>query len=468
MMKAIISPFNILCFALLTITSGVRAQYQWHIIHENQIDTFFYVFDQISCNGNNYSATGARFNYVTTPNEPFVAHSTDSGVTWSYCMVADSRKYVADFNDIQQIDSLDAIAVGYPGLIFFTKDGWATSIQDSAMYGDASSYSEVGSEDHRYTNCYFSSGSEGLISGNGGLCWTTDSGSHWGDFIDSNFDQGFGEIHSYGQGMFRVIKFQSGYPLPTRGNDILRCVLTTRDYWTTTDTSIIQYTGPLSDTTVNHNFFFGNGDTLYSLSYPADTSYHQTIMGVSPDMGAHWGYVLSAENINFKEPQITSRNRDTFVIWDIQDTAGLILVSTDDAKSWLKVTVPSPLILSHNPFYRINSVSVGSGGRVVASIDISTGDSTGVGGGSSVLAYLEPVPSSVAPAASSQTNFTLYPNPATNILNIASPAGTISISDPLGRSYEVKQTGNTLDISSLPSGVYFLSDGVSRAKFVKE
>jgi hypothetical protein len=62
----------------------------------------------------------------------------------------------------------------------------------------------------------------------------------------------------------------------------------------------------------------------------------------------------------------------------------------------------------------------------------------------------------------------VYPNPATNSISIANSNRPLSILDPLGRSYEVKQTGNTLDVSSLPPGVYFLSDGVSRAKFVKE
>jgi hypothetical protein len=55
-----------------------------------------------------------------------------------------------------------------------------------------------------------------------------------------------------------------------------------------------------------------------------------------------------------------------------------------------------------------------------------------------------------------------------NSITIASSAGPFSIFDPLGRSYEVKQTGNTLEVSSLPPGVYFVSDGHSRVKFVKE
>jgi photosystem II stability/assembly factor-like uncharacterized protein len=67
-----------------------------------------------------------------------------------------------------------------------------------------------------------------------------------------------------------------------------------------------------------------------------------------------------------------------------------------------------------------------------------------------------------------QLSITCYPNPALSILHIESSVGPMTISDPLGRSYEVKQSGNTLDVSALPSGVYFVSDGHTRAKFVKE
>ncbi len=69
---------------------------------------------------------------------------------------------------------------------------------------------------------------------------------------------------------------------------------------------------------------------------------------------------------------------------------------------------------------------------------------------------------------SQQRPVTFYPNPATSSISITNSNGPLSILDPLGRSYEVKQTGNTLDVSALPSGVYFVSDGHTRAKFVKE
>jgi hypothetical protein len=62
----------------------------------------------------------------------------------------------------------------------------------------------------------------------------------------------------------------------------------------------------------------------------------------------------------------------------------------------------------------------------------------------------------------------VFPNPATNAIQVIPATGEISILDPLGRIYELPRTANTLDISSLPPGVYFVSDGLSRAKFVKE
>ena len=88
--------------------------------------------------------------------------------------------------------------------------------------------------------------------------------------------------------------------------------------------------------------------------------------------------------------------------------------------------------------------------------------------GSSYLARIEKVTSGVKESIIPVQDEMVYPNPAENTLTLNFPAGTISILDPLGRSYTVPRNGNTLDISSLPSGVYFVSDGKTRAKFVKE
>ena len=224
----------------------------------------------------------------------------------------------------------------------------------------------------------------------------------------------------------------------------------------------------MEDTTVFHNFFIGNGDTLYSLSSQEDTGDHNPMtMSISPDLGAHWSSVSLPDNAPFLGPKITEPNRDTIVVWGEKAFSGQLFISTDHGRTWTLDTVPIPEVLP-NSFYSIQSISIGSGGRIVASIIVTGDTAIEGGGGSSVLAYLEPTPASVAPMVSSLKNFALYPNPATNILNIEYSSGNISIFDPLGRNYVVPRNGEALDVSSLPSGVYFVSDGVSRAKFVKE
>ncbi len=77
-------------------------------------------------------------------------------------------------------------------------------------------------------------------------------------------------------------------------------------------------------------------------------------------------------------------------------------------------------------------------------------------------------PSGVSSSSLSEASLSIYPNPATNSIAIASSIGPFSIFDPLGRNYEVKRMNNALDVSSLPPGVYFVSDGHSQVKFVKE
>ncbi len=84
-----------------------------------------------------------------------------------------------------------------------------------------------------------------------------------------------------------------------------------------------------------------------------------------------------------------------------------------------------------------------------------------------LLATLTNATAGVAEQKPSSPLLRIFPNPASNSITVEL-AGTVTIYDPLGRVYKVPIHGNTLDISSLPAGVYYLSDGSGRAKFVKE
>jgi len=79
--------------------------------------------------------------------------------------------------------------------------------------------------------------------------------------------------------------------------------------------------------------------------------------------------------------------------------------------------------------------------------------------------------SSVTSVQVSTNKTYIYPNPATKEITVVAAVGEhhmFVIYDPLGRSHTVPQNDNVLDISLLPAGVYFVSDGMSGAKFVKE
>ncbi len=62
----------------------------------------------------------------------------------------------------------------------------------------------------------------------------------------------------------------------------------------------------------------------------------------------------------------------------------------------------------------------------------------------------------------------VYPNPARDVLNVEGFSGKVTVVDALGRMYLCPRQNGTLNVRGLSSGIYFISDGMSRAKFVKE
>ncbi len=78
----------------------------------------------------------------------------------------------------------------------------------------------------------------------------------------------------------------------------------------------------------------------------------------------------------------------------------------------------------------------------------------------------------VSAAPNLSANLRAFPNPASGELQImGAQTGEIHLFDLMGRermSGTTDGSGTTLDVSTLPSGMYFVSDGFSKVKFVKE
>ncbi len=93
--------------------------------------------------------------------------------------------------------------------------------------------------------------------------------------------------------------------------------------------------------------------------------------------------------------------------------------------------------------------------------------------------YITFLPSLGAPVVTKASGFNIFPNPATNVLNVVSDASgnMVKVSDIYGRevaSSALAAGGAAIDIASMPQGMYFVSlfssngEVVATQKFVKE
>ncbi len=67
----------------------------------------------------------------------------------------------------------------------------------------------------------------------------------------------------------------------------------------------------------------------------------------------------------------------------------------------------------------------------------------------------------------SSPQIVIYPNPATNELTITGSKSRPYVFDVLGRSYPCTWQSGKLNIASLHTGVFYVTDGVSHARFIK-
>ncbi|HEY3876170.1 MAG TPA: T9SS type A sorting domain-containing protein, partial [Candidatus Kapabacteria bacterium] len=213
---------------------------------------------------------------------------------------------------------------------------------------------------------------------------------------------------------------------------------------------------------------FNEGDTAFPLTVIIQPSPGELTVNAPAIFNFGTQSIASAKLIS-KTFSLTAAGCERVVVDSIRfvpDSVAFIDFNFTTVSRFVPNALPSTFTLSFKP-----TIADSERGKVL--IDWSDGENGHVdtilalGVGVSGLASVENSPgsqgSSMGPIA---------PNPATNEITIVVAEDgdhhAFIISDPLGRRYIVPQNGNVLDISSLPSGVYFVSDGASAAKFIKE
>jgi hypothetical protein len=385
--------------------------------------------------------------------------SDDDGVTWheQYPDVPIAKPddpfiEVFPINKVEQVDSLHAYAVGSKGLILETSDAGNTwNKLRCPVTSDL-----VGINCHDLIEGIIVGVSPGVILTLSEVGWDTVAPIH-PDIPEY--------CHSYGDGKYCVI---------TASQELY----TTQKTWLTIDSvAIPQWTpdsmihlGYNQDPVIVSNCLFLSGDTILEGMWP--------VVGFTPDWpvllrtydgGQSWNFVVDSSAIGGFATiyQISGDSLLSLRMGIGDDDPGFVKLSTDLGSTWVIDT------LLFNKKFQIApyswSVAHMQDGSLLGSYttELDNINPPQVTPGCVARLTIDPQ-SSVTTPQPFENHIILYPNPASSFLNFESPAGAITILDPLGRSYEGHQTGNTLDVSSLPSGVYFISDGHSRAKFVKQ
>src|SRR5665213_4180363 len=187
------SIYFLLFYASLALPSGLHAQYQWHVVHSDRIDTFYYSFKSISCSGKNCSAVGVVWGYMPPelpsqqmPDSNIILHSTDGGETWLPIDASIPQwhfdkfgKARITFNGIDQIDSSSAFAAGSANnAVISTTDNWKTWRPDTNFAPVIQNGQPI---NFNFRIADFSNRAEGVVTDYavGEFLYTIDSGTHW-------------------------------------------------------------------------------------------------------------------------------------------------------------------------------------------------------------------------------------------------------------------------------------------------
>ncbi len=446
-----IAYFFFLSVAWMAFAPSTRAQWVCHVVENGYADTqqgspFYgtYVFTALSCKGNNAIAAAIVNSLQGLPGYSIAfLISHDGGATWNIenqGLPAASWEHVPIIRKIVPVDSLHIFAFGDTDLLVRSTNGGGMWQQLSTPTKDS------------IADLSFSDSLHGImvVADSQGTYITTDGGINW---LPGLFSSTLGwQCHDYGNGKYRIFKSYTGV------------VYTTTNNWNTVDS-----TNPIIPDSAEQLLYpfawcsFAD-DTLlaYGGHLPSNGGLFPAI-AKSTNGGTNW--TLVSNDTTFRDGastgvvySLSDISRDT-IIGGLNYKVNTCIWSTDRGNSWKLDT----LILKDSKVGVGKTFGIGfnAEGDLLAAVSVLDGIAPALIMG---IQSSDGIPSPII----APSEFEIYPNPATNKISVAGINGPFNILDPLGRTYSVLKNGNTLDVSALPSGVYFISDGHTGAKFIKE
>ncbi len=419
-------------FAPITFLQGAKAQYIWRVSHPAEYLNFKYSISALSCNGYNCTATGLVSDISRHTVKIIFFRSEDGGKTWIEqdphlpIQVAQNQN---QFIAIQQIDSLNAVAVGDTGLLVKTVDGGKTWEKQNLHTSDFLS------------DVHFSDPLTGIATGYDSIgiaFFTIDGGKIWTKItLGGRYNS---QCHSYGNGKFRV--FQAG----------LGPIYTTNDNWKTIDSTKL-----LIDSTQDSNFnsfFFANcnfsdDDTI--IAYGNYLFQKEALLMRSTNAGKSWEKPVIFSKVNFQDIfYMTSLKHDTVLATGFGIKK--FIISTDRGKTWNIDTLLLDTSYDANFCF---GLAITANGNPLSAFSHSPAR-----GADAILVRAEKENAHVTIYDYPINKAYLFPNPASNFLRIKSvdPLSQIELMDIFGR-YVLHgvtdiQGNGIIDVSSLPRGMY--------------
>lgn len=390
----------------------------------------------LTCRGSYCFAAAVRTNRGDTGWLDILS-STDGGISWS--VQAPPLPSFPPFSTspsittFDQLDSLHVFAIGDSNLLLRTKNGGA-GWEKLTVPGS-----------FQVQGISFSSATDGILAAGTELFLTSDGGDHW-DRLPFVKDYAW-YPHDYGGGKYRVATYFYGQ------------IYSTTNGWNSVDsTSPIPVDTTGGATAGYGTFAFGKGDTIFAGGVRYNYKNHRSpLISRTTDGGQHWTIAYQDTTGYGEVYYFSDVNRDT-IIASGRNCNYTVYESTDRGTTWRAES----LICHDTDFDGSQSFGIGLNdrGELVGTFSLYTINSTIVVGREAQL--------NVASRMALDTSLA-YPNPARDLVILpGADVEKIFVMDVLGRSYSVQHDGGSLDVSPLPAGVYYITDGLHLTRLVKE